>query len=619
MKKIGLLFLSFFIFDTTLIAQIPTSPRSSAGVYTLTLNNDGNGTVVATPSKASYDVGEVVVLTVVPNAGYAFEHWEGGDANDWNDSMLPKIVSMTENKTFTAYFIKALPAFPGAEGGGAYTLGGRGGQVLEVTNLNADGAGSFKEALLTEGPRTIVFRVGGTIDLGGNIITLSNENGKNYDYLTIAGQTAPGGGIQIKNGALRLKINNVIIRYVRFRTGPIIGNPINLSAGAPVRRDRRRNFIFDHISAYWGVNKTIVLGGFSDNTTIQWSIIAEGLHKTYYTLHESWEPYYVDSNGVKYWAHSRGLMISEISRNVSVHHNVLYNYYKRNPLVQSSDADVVNNVIVNKQYQTFVQPFKGQVRANFIGNYYRSYAHVRPPIRFWDYNNGWDSLSSCYYKGNYDSHFRPKSTDPETNIRILHIKNDSKGDGHISDRATPFIFNGVPITTQEVHQNYTLVLENAGANLPYRDADDIRVTDTILAGNAPTKFVDAPPPEYTGFFDSFNGWPTIASGVAPTDSDHDGMPDSWETSKGLNPNDASDRNGTNLSSEGYTNLEVYLNDITTTDVDDNRTENINYKYELSNNYPNPFNPTTVIHFTIAQSGQTNLSVYSAWSQSSYPL
>ncbi len=523
---------------------------NSSGTYRLTINTDGNGTVIVNPVKEKYDINEVVTLTVIPNAGYAFNYWEGGADTNWNDSMLPKKINMDEDKSITAYFTEAIPAFPGAEGGGAYTKGGRGGAVIEVTNLNADGAGSFREACLTEGARTIVFRVGGTIDLGGQKIILENTGGQNYDNLTIAGQTAPGGGIQIKNGTLNMSINDVIIRYVRFRTGSIDNNPTNLTASAPDRYDRRRNYIFDHVSAFWGVNKTIVLGGFTDNVTIQWSIVAEGLHRSLYTLPESWEPYQI-VDGVKYWEHSRGLMVHEISRNVSMHHNLLYNFYKRNPLVQSSDADVVNNVIVNKQYQTYVQPFKGQVRANFIGNYYRSYVHIRPPIRVYDYDLGWDSVSTCYYQGNYDVHFRPNLADPETNIRILHLTADTAGDGHISDRATPFVFNGIPITSQDVHTAYSNVLTNVGASLPSRDATDTRVVNFVQSGGAPSAFVNNP--------SEVGGWSTIANGTPPVDTDHDGMPDSWENSNGLNPNDSSDRNGTNLSGEGYTNLEVYLN------------------------------------------------------------
>jgi len=534
----------------TLLLGVSSSAFSQT--YNLSVATDGNGTVTLSPAGGVYNSGDIVTMTVTPNSNYIFNHWTGGSIYDWDDSMKEKQVVMNADKSFTAYFMDDLPAFPGAEGGGAYTVGGRGGVVLEVTNLNSSGPGSFREACLTQGARTIVFRVGGTIDLDGDKIELYNDGVNNYDSLTIAGQTAPG-GIQLKNGTLNLEINEAIVRYVKFRLGPADENPTNLTTGAPTRYDRRRNIIFDHISAFWGVNKTIVLGGFTDNITIQWSIIAEGLHESVYTGPESYAPYFVSTGlDTTYWAHSRGLMVQEISRNVSMHHNLLYDFYKRNPLVQSSDADVVNNVIVNKQYQTFVQPFKGQVRANFIGNYYRSSVHNRPPIRFWDYDQGWDGVSSCYYLDNYDAVFRPNPTDPETDIRILHLNaSDPGADGHISDKATPFTFNYTPISTQPVHTAYDLVLDNSGANFPSRDAADTRVVDAVLSGAAPSTFVNHP--------DEVGGWPTIIGGIPPMDTDHDGMPDSWETSNGLDPNSPSDRNLTNLSSLGYTNLEVYLN------------------------------------------------------------
>lgn len=442
----------------------------------------------------------------------------------------------------------SLLAFPSAEGSGAMSVGGRGGIVVEVTNLNADGEGSFKDACERNGSRTVVFRVGGTIDLGAKNINIFHDN------ITIAGQTALGDGIQIKNGGINIQASEVIVRYLRIRPGPAHAGVDALTIASPNRHNRKKNIIIDHLSTFWGVDETMDSGSFSDNITIQWTIIAEGLHASIYTNNgkkENWNSYgTIDNKAV--WRHSRGVMITENSHNISLHHNLIFNNYKRNPLIQSSDVDFVNNVVVNYQYQGYVQPFKGKVEANFIGNYFRSYIHNRPPIRVFDYNRGYDGNSSIYYKDNYDSVFRPSSTQAETDIRILHInKKKIDLDGHVSDREKPFPF--LSVHTQPVHIAYTLVLENVGTNYPKRDSVDQRVISFIKSGKAPKEFVNHPK--------DVGGWAKLPSRTFSCDSDHDGIPDKWEKKHGLNPHNILDGNEKGLSSLGYTNLEIYLNSL----------------------------------------------------------
>ncbi len=440
-----------------------------------------------------------------------------------------------------------LLAFPTAEGSGAYTVGGRGGKVIEVTNLKDSGKGSLREACNASGSRTVVFRVSGTIDLKGKNIFIKNDN------ITIAGQTAPGDGIQIKNGGLRVRGNEVIIRYLRLRAGGKYRGVYPLTISSPNRHDRKKNIIADHLSIFWGVDETLAEGSFSDNVTVQWSIIAEGLSCSVYTnngIGESWNPC-KEENGHKIWAHSRGVIISEDSRNISFHHNIIYRNYKRNPLIQSSDADIVNNVIINHQYQAYVEPFKGVVHVNFIGNYFRSYRHKRPPIRVFDSNNGYDAQSGVYYYDNYDAIFRANNSQPETDIRLLNYSNKNDKDGHIQDRNISYPF--AKVKTQPVHKAYKLVLEKAGAIYPKRDIADQRVVNFIRSGKAPASLINTP--------DDVGGYPIIVGGEAPKDSDHDGMPDSWEKEHGLNPKNPEDRNGKELSDIGYTNLEVYLNNL----------------------------------------------------------
>ena len=441
-----------------------------------------------------------------------------------------------------------LLAFPTAEGGGANSIGGRGGRVIEVTNLNSEGNGSFREACEANGSRTVVFRVGGTIDLKGKNIFIKNDN------ITIAGQTATGDGIEIKNGGLVINANEVIIRYIRIRLGCAYrGLEDALDIASPNRHERKKNIIIDHISAFWGVDETMNGGSFSDNVTLQWCIIAEGLHCSIYDNNgqgENWKPCKI-LDGKPIWAHSRGSKISEDSHNISFHHNLLYRNYKRNPLIQSSDVDVVNNVIVNYQYQVYIETFKGEVHSNFIGNYFRSYIHKRPPIRVFNTNKAYNKKSGIYCRDNYDKVFRKDENQTQTDIRVMHNLSKDKPDENIKDMDSAYIFP--PINTQSVHQAYNIVLTNVGANFPKRDSVDNRVINFIRSGKAPNSFVNNP--------NDVGGYSRLRGTKAPMDSDHDGMPDSWENSYGLNSHDPTDRNGRELSRIGYTNLEIYLNSL----------------------------------------------------------
>jgi len=209
--------------------------------------------------------------------------------------------------------------------------------------------------------------------------------------------------------------------------------------------------------------------------------------------------------------------------------------------------------VVNYQYQVYIQPFKDVVHANFIGNYFRSHVHNRPPIRVFDNDKGYDGNSSIYYKDNYDVHFRPKNDRNETDIRIKQIRDNKNDiDGHIKDRKNPYPFFQ-RVVAQPVHHAYQEVLKYAGANYPHRDSADKRVIAFIQSGKAPTKFVNDP-------FE-VGGWPILHSGRIPKDSDSDGMPDAWEERHHLNPHNSDDRNEHNLSNLGYTNLEIYLNSL----------------------------------------------------------
>ena len=441
-----------------------------------------------------------------------------------------------------------LLAFPTAQGGGAKSVGGRGGRVIKVTTLNGSGKGSLREACEAKGARTVIFSVGGTIDLKGKDIVISNDN------ITIVGQTATGDGIQIKNGSLIIRANEVIVRYLKIRLGMEYMNDDALTIGAPNRHERKKNIIIDHVSAYWGVDETIDAGSFNDNITVQWSIIAEGLHCSIYNDNgkgEAWKPC-KQINGKSVWAHSRGIMVTEESKNITLHHNLIYRNYKRNPLIQSSQVNLINNVIVNYQYQVYIEPFKAPVEVNVIGNYFRSFIHKRPPIRVFDYNRGYDGSSGVYYRDNYDAFFRKDTKQPESNIRSLSFNAKSiDKDGHVKDSLEPYGVIGVKV--EPVYEAYQKVLKGVGANYPKRDEVDLRVIKSIAQGEAPKTFVNNP--------NEVGGYPILKSGVAPLDSDGDGIPNSWEKQHGLDAYNVKDGNSKNLSKIGYTNLEMYLNEL----------------------------------------------------------
>jgi len=275
----------------------------------------------------------------------------------------------------------AAPAFPGAEGFGANSIGGRGGTVIEVTNLNNSGPGSLRAAVEASGPRIVVFRVSGTIILKTGLTILN-------PYITIAGQTAPGGGITLRNdrsnGAptLDIRTHDVIIRYIRMRTGPG-GDDSLLIYTSPAY-----NVMIDHISASWGVDENVNIWGNVRDVTIQWSIISEGLKNS---THPEGDP----------GGHSMGFLVGSGSRNISFHHNVLAHNDARNPKWDGSHEqavyDFVNNVIYN--WGAYATAVSGNAKTNVVGNYYKrgsdssGYTSLgRREVIRWQDDPGWSLL-----------------------------------------------------------------------------------------------------------------------------------------------------------------------------------------------------------------------------------
>ncbi|MEI7024256.1 Ig-like domain-containing protein [Paenibacillus sp. y28] len=402
-----------------------------------------------------------------------------------------------------------LPAFPGAEGGGMYTTGGRGGEVYEVTTLADSGPGSLRDAV-SQGNRTVVFRVSGNIDLKSKLYIRGSN-------LTIAGQTAPGDGITVNHYPAIVEADNLIIRHMRFRLGDTV-----LAEEDAMSIRKYRNIIMDHCSFSWAIDE--VLSPYENaNVTVQWSIIGEALHMS---RHQKGR-------------HGFGGLWG--AGNSTYHHNLLIHNASRNArykgtLTESKTLDFRNNVIYNWNYQTSYGGDHADV--NIINNYYKYGPDTLLTKRRLLYEltgaNG-----QVYANGNYID-----SAPDVTADNWLGIFMDA-GKERINE---PLPVN--PVTTHSAEEAYELVLAQAGANVPRRDAVDSRMVNDVRdrTGREINSQTEV------------GGWPELNSLPAPADSDHDGMPDSWELEQGLNPNDPADRNGV-LTPNGYTHLERYLNSI----------------------------------------------------------
>ena len=420
------------------------------------------------------------------------------------------------------------PAFPGVEGFGKYTVGGRGGKVIEVTNLNDAGPGSFRAAVSAKGPRTVVFRVSGTI-------ALESELKIREPYLTIAGQTAPGDGICIKNYQVNFDTSQVIMRYLRFRPGDEKGKEQDAFGGAG------NQIVVDHCSASWGVDETFSINK-AANLTVQWCLVSESL---YHSIHKKGNHGY---GGL--WGGPGG----------SWHHNILAHHSSRNPRasgnVDSGLMDYRNNVIYNWGFNS---AYGGELwPRNWINNYYKSGPATDDKVRGRIFLQK-DPRGKMFAAGNFVAGFPAISAD-NWNGGINFAP-----DGEATEKTLrvdrPFVV--APVTTQSAEVAYGLVLAQAGASL-VRDAVDRRVVEEIRTGTA--TFGASYKGGGKGIIDSqkdVGGWPELRSLPAPVDTDHDGVPDVWEQAHGLNPQDPAD--GPRATTPGgYTNLERYLNSLVLT-------------------------------------------------------
>ena len=479
-----------------------------------------------------------------------------------------------------------IPAFPGAEGGGMYSFGGRGGKVLTVTNLNDDGPGSFRWACEQGGARIIVFNVSGIIRLKSPIYVRA-------PYITIAGQTAPGEGICIAGESFQVDTHDVVVRHMRFRRGETnVMNREDSFGGNPVG-----NIMIDHCSCEWGLDENISFYRHmfdmnngkpkekkpTVNVTIQNTISAKAL--------DTWNHSFGSTIGGENTTFMRNLWADNTGRNPSVGWAGVFNF--------------VNNVVYNWVHRT---ADGGEYKSmfNFINNYYKP-GPLTPkdtPIghRITKSESRSEGLfpfkqfGRIYAEGNVMEGY-PDITADNWKGGIQTADKDGEMDATelaLMRSREPFAMP--PVSIMGAEQAFEWVLSNAGANVPCRDIVDQRICEEVRTGIA--YYV----PDYEkktkenpfgnmwglhqksqndeGYFkyrrlgnDSYKqgiitdprqmgGYPQYSDWKPYTDTDLDGMPDEWERRNGLNPTDPADANG-DLNGDGYTNIEKYINAIPT--------------------------------------------------------
>ena len=420
-----------------------------------------------------------------------------------------------------------LPAFPGAEGFGAYTPGGRGGKVLAVTNLldyvpgkEEPIRGSFRAACNTKGPRIIVFRVAGLIELKAALVITE-------PFVTVAGQTSPGDGICLKNwGFVVESTHDVIIRHLRCRPGDVARR-----AADALSIHTSQNIILDHCSASWGSDEVLsVVGEGTTNITVQWCIISEGLNRSYHQK----------------GAHGYGSLL-RIDGNMTFHHNLFAHHNSRNPRPGTYGKppglllDFRNNLIYNWGKRAGYSA-KDAVRMNYVANYLKPGPSTTDPG--FAFTVGGDT-TALFVADNYMVGGADKNRDNWQMIRL--------GEGIRMKHPFPVI----QVQTDSAKNACHDILESAGATLPVRDGIDRRVVAEVKTGRG--RIIDSQ--------SDVGGWGVYKEASLPVDTDDDGMPDRWESRHGLDPNNASD-NKEDRDGDTYTNIEEFLNstDPNTNDV-----------------------------------------------------
>ncbi len=410
------------------------------------------------------------------------------------------------------------PAFPGAEGYGRFALGGRGGKVLFVTNLNDKGPGSLRAAIEAQVPRIVVFKISGTIELQSELRIV-------HPRITIAGQTAPGDGICLRKYPLTISADNTVVRFIRVRLGDEAGRKVD---GIGV--SNAKNVMVDHCSVSWTLDEAVNTYHGTKNITVQWCLISESLHNS--RLQEG-----------------HGFAASLGGVNTSYHHNLLANNAGRNPSIAGEKRDPTinldfrNNGVFNWEHRKL----DGRPESiNVVNNYYKAGPASREDrtiVKIQCLEDG--SFGKWHVQGNILEN-RVQSRRRNGLVRI-DAPNMSPESVMISEPV-----DYAPVSTETAVAAFENVLLYAGAIRPKRDSHDERIVREVRSGR--TTFGNGIISSQT----DVGGWPELLSAPPQQDIDADGMPDEWE--RRFSPNrDLSLQSSLDLDSDGYTNVEEYLN------------------------------------------------------------
>ena len=453
------------------------------------------------------------------------------------------------SSTFTEQAF-AVPAFPGAEGPGAETVGGRGGQIIEVTNLNDSGDGSLRAAIEASGSRTVVFKVAGIIDLD-SVIYIKNP------YLTIAGQTAPEGGITLKSWGIQIRTHDVIMRYIKSRPGIDRDDYNTDGLGMQGADDLYRN-ILDHCSLSWANDENAQIWSKSEiiaphHITYSWNILSEGFS-----------------------GHSCGFLLgasndsADEMKDISIHHNLFASNHHRNPMMKIKEVKFINNLVYNWDY--YASATTGGVRLDIIGNKYKmgpttpSYRYheliVKTQAEVADGSTSVEGDPEIYIKGNVSPRLSDETAD---NWSMTSTYYDRDPLDRKYERGTPLTKATFPIVIDSVTKAEQEILADSGASkrinergewVANRDTVDQRIINDYKNGTG-----TIPASE-----NDVGGYPKINPGTPYADSDHDGMSDVWEDIYGLDKHNYDD-NTKDKDGDGYTNIEEFINGTNPNSID----------------------------------------------------
>ncbi|MHA4842522.1 alpha/beta hydrolase fold domain-containing protein [Flavitalea antarctica] len=433
-------------------------------------------------------------------------------------------------------------AFPGAEGYGKFTSGGRGGKTFIVSNLEDGGPGSLRDALKGKEKKIIVFATSGTIHLRSRLSINANT--------TIAGQSAPGDGICLADYPVVLGGDNIMVRYMRFRMGDknqrggmVDGNGSDDAFGGV----RRKNIIIDHCTMSWSTDEVFsVYQG--DSTTLQWNMISEPLNYSYH----------FETGDKDYEHHGYGGIWG--GRHLSGHHNLFAHCTSRTPRFdgnrnQSGEfVDFRNNVIYNWSTNNVYAGEGGSY--NIINNYYKPGPSTKPSVKTRianPFKNDLLPYGKYFILGN---HVEGAPLISSNNWLGVTMDKGTQADTALSKLTEPL--HAEPVSTHDATDAYELVLKTVGASLPKRDTLDQRVINDVVNGTGKIIDVQGGYEHGTAYERTVNAWPTLNAAVAPPDTDSDGMPDAWEKDNGLDSKNADDANKISIH-RYYTNIEMYLN------------------------------------------------------------